>query len=151
MSIDLTEHALRDPLALAIAVLGDRIRTLPSDDREDLYDLTKALVSAESDEDRDAVLHGMLEILDQRGSGVRELAPEPPGEELQTWMTYVGRRIRQFRTGARLTQEALAEKAGLPQSHISKLETGKHSPSSLTLHKIAAALGIEAGQLDPSA
>jgi len=126
-------------------------RQLPADDREDLYDLTKALVSADSDEDFDAARQGMLEILDQRCSRLREMSPEPPGGELQRWMGYIGKRIREVRSQAGLTQEARDKKAGLPQSHISKLETGKHSPSSLTLHKIATALGIEPSKLDPSA
>ena len=51
----------------------------------------------------------------------------------------------------RVTQEQLAAKAGLPQSHISRLEGAKHSPSRATLEKIAAALEVPLSCLDPSA
>jgi len=50
-----------------------------------------------------------------------------------------------------MTQQQLAEKAGLPQSHISRLEAGMHSPSHKTLEKIAAAMEIAMGDLDPAA
>jgi transcriptional regulator with XRE-family HTH domain len=73
-----------------------------------------------------------------------------PGEELRHWMGFVSNRIRHYREQANLTQQELADKAGLRQSHISRLEQGLHSPSSLTLEKIAAALGVSISELDPS-
>jgi transcriptional regulator with XRE-family HTH domain len=51
--------------------------------------------------------------------------------------------------GARRRQ--LARRSGLRQSHISRLERGRHSPSCVTLEKIAQALGIPVSQLDASA
>ena len=40
-----------------------------------------------------------------------------------------------------LTQQQLAEKAGLGQASLSRIETGKVSPDIATLQKIAAAVG----------
>ncbi|MDZ7618235.1 MAG: helix-turn-helix transcriptional regulator [Patescibacteria group bacterium] len=136
---------------LAVAVFSERIRALPQADRDDLNDLVKVMLSAECDEDVQAAVDGMVEILDQRPSCVENSAINAPGGALDKWMDYVGGRIREFRTTAGLTQEELAVKAGLPQSHISKLENRRHSPSHLTIQKIAKALGIKASQLDPSA
>lgn len=75
-------------------------------------------------------------------------AKAPP--KLQARMDWVGAQIRKFRKEAGLTQHQLSEKADLPQSHVSVLERGKHSPSHKTLSKIAEALGIELHTLDPS-
>lgn len=136
---------------LAVAVLSERIRALPQADRGDFHDLVKAMLSAGCDEDIQAAVDGMVEILDQRPSRVEQADFNAPSEALDKWMDYVGGRIREFRTTAGLTQEELAAKASLPQSHISKLENRKHSPSHLTIQKIAKALGIKASQLDPSA
>jgi transcriptional regulator with XRE-family HTH domain len=67
--------------------------------------------------------------------------PSEHGEGLTKSIAFVSRRISEERTKAGLTQEELARRAGLPQSHISRLETGKRSPSHVTIEKIAAAFG----------
>ncbi len=150
MATAISEELLNDPVALAIAVLMERIRGLSKDDRNDLFELAEALAGAQTDEETEAAARGMREILKQQASGIRAMEPTEPCPELGQWMNFVGGRIRHFREAAGLTQEQLAAKAGLPQSHISRLETGRHSPSSLTLEKIAAAIGIDPSELDPS-
>jgi transcriptional regulator with XRE-family HTH domain len=59
--------------------------------------------------------------------------------------------IKELQLKAGWTQEQLAAESGLPQSHISRLEAGKHSPSRATLEKIAKALGVDVAVFDPSA
>jgi len=54
----------------------------------------------------------------------------------------LGNRIKQARTAAGLTTRALAERAGVSAMAISKYETGKSTPSSGVLLKLAAALGV---------
>jgi len=49
------------------------------------------------------------------------------------WAEHVGKKIKEFREQAQLTQVQLAEKAGLPQSHISRLEIAESSATHLTL------------------
>lgn len=141
-------------LTMAISIFIDRIRTLPKEDRNDLYDLTKELAKAEKCEDTESIAMAMLEILEQDSVRVKELnlaAEEQPGKGLQKWMDYVSEKIRVLRKEADMTQEELAEKTGLPQSHISRLESAKHSPSRATLEKIANALGVPVSAFDPSA
>ena len=52
----------------------------------------------------------------------------------------VGHEIRERRTAMRLSQEKLAEAAGLNQTSISLLERGEHSPTLTTLESLAEAL-----------
>ena len=58
----------------------------------------------------------------------------------------VGRNAARLRSEAGLTQEALAEKAGMSQQYISDLERGKCNPTIVTLYELAQALG--AGPVD---
>jgi ribosome-binding protein aMBF1 (putative translation factor) len=152
MNMIIAEELLNDPIALAIAVLVDRVRSLPKEDRNDLFELTEALAAAQTEEEQDAATRGMREILQQQRGCIRPIEPtDNPSDELRRWMDYAGGRIRHCREQVGLTQAQLAEKAGLRQSHISRLEKGHHSPSFLTLEKLSAALGISVSDLDPSA
>lgn len=51
-------------------------------------------------------------------------------------------KIKKFRHNAGLTQEALAEKAGITLDFMSKIEVNIRKPSLLTLMKIANALNV---------
>ncbi len=55
--------------------------------------------------------------------------------------TELAREIKQARMKKRLTQEAVATKANMPQSVIARAESGRHSVSFSTLIRIAVALG----------
>jgi ribosome-binding protein aMBF1 (putative translation factor) len=97
-------------------------------------------------------MRAMDEIMEQRPLRVERLEePTSPNEALQNWLAFISQRIRSARMAAGLNQTELAEKAGLTQSHISRLENGEHSPNQLTIQKIAKALDIPASDLDPSA
>lgn len=51
-------------------------------------------------------------------------------------------RVRQMRKRAKLTQEALAEKAELSIQHISDLERGRGNPTLQSLSRLSTALGV---------
>jgi len=55
----------------------------------------------------------------------------------------LAREVRLLRTKKHLTQESVAEKAGMPQSVIARIERGESSVSVDTLGRIAYALGKE--------
>ncbi|MEK7474114.1 MAG: helix-turn-helix transcriptional regulator [Candidatus Coatesbacteria bacterium] len=59
----------------------------------------------------------------------------------------VGRALREIRTGAGLTQQQLAERAGLSVSFVSFLEAGRKKGSLETYHRLAHALGIPLARL----
>lgn len=49
--------------------------------------------------------------------------------------------VRTLRTKKHLTQEDVAQKAGMPQSVVARIESGRHSISLGTLNRVAHALG----------
>lgn len=53
-----------------------------------------------------------------------------------------GRKLQQIRKSKGLTQEKLAELAGVHEKHISKLELGTYKPSFNTLSKVLSALDL---------
>ena len=53
------------------------------------------------------------------------------------------RQIIQSRTEQNITQKELADRIGIKQSNISRLESGNYNPSLEFLKKIASALGKE--------
>lgn len=61
----------------------------------------------------------------------------------------VGAEIRKRRIVKGYTQSELAIKAGIPQSHISRLEIGRHTPTHVTIKKLAKALNTQPRMLDP--
>lgn len=58
-----------------------------------------------------------------------------------------GLAVRQFRSKAGLTQEALAHEAGISLTSVARIETGGHGVRLETILGLAAALGISAGTL----
>lgn len=61
----------------------------------------------------------------------------------------IGRSLRAARQRAELTMDALAERSGVSQPHLSQMENGRVSPSINTLYRLANALGISPQQLLP--
>lgn len=59
----------------------------------------------------------------------------------------LGQRVRELRTKRRLTQQALAEAAGIPQTHVSAIELGVMLPSLITVIRLAIALDCKVGRL----
>ncbi|MFC2488149.1 MAG: helix-turn-helix domain-containing protein [Alloprevotella sp.] len=53
----------------------------------------------------------------------------------------IGHRIAEIRNEQHLTQRQLAERCGLQQCHIARIETGRYSVGLDTLAAIAEALG----------
>lgn len=56
---------------------------------------------------------------------------------------HYGAAVRQHRTLVRLSQEELAERAGLDRTYISGIERGRRNPSLRNLQNIAEALGVD--------
>jgi transcriptional regulator with XRE-family HTH domain len=64
-----------------------------------------------------------------------------------------GARLRELRDEKGLSQKQLADAAGVSQNGVSEWERGEREPSSLTVLKLAAALGVESSAFEaaPSA
>ncbi|WP_321943687.1 helix-turn-helix transcriptional regulator [Paraburkholderia tropica] len=62
----------------------------------------------------------------------------------------LGRSLRRARMAARLSQEALAAKSGVPRSRISKLETGKLPEfGAVKLLRLFEIVGLELVTFEP--
>jgi transcriptional regulator with XRE-family HTH domain len=59
----------------------------------------------------------------------------------------IGKRVRRVREQRGLSQQALADAADLQQTHVARLERGRHDPSLRVLRKIALALDVDLGAL----
>ena len=59
----------------------------------------------------------------------------------------LGKRIREYRTSANMTQESFAEKLNLSTHYISQIETGTRKPSLETVFKISQVLNISMDDL----
>jgi transcriptional regulator with XRE-family HTH domain len=58
-----------------------------------------------------------------------------------------GRVVRRARRDRELSQEALAEAAGLGAKHVSEIERANRDPRFTTIVKLALALDLHAGEL----
>ena len=141
-----------DPEQIVIAFLVKRLSELPKEAMADLAALAPALAGCRDEATFLEIAETMREIVFPELVGqVREgRLGEASSERLTKRAESIGGKIKSRRKELGLTQEQLAQKSELPQSHISRLEAGKHSPSHRTLEKIAAALEIPVGDLDPA-
>lgn len=61
--------------------------------------------------------------------------------------TLVGKRIQSFRRQLDLTQDQLAERAGISLKHLGEIERGRGNPTLTSLENLAAALNVSIVQL----
>jgi len=59
----------------------------------------------------------------------------------------LGARIREVRLKRGLSQQALAERVGIPQTHVSAMELGIQFPNLLTVLRLALALECKVTEL----
>jgi transcriptional regulator with XRE-family HTH domain len=59
----------------------------------------------------------------------------------------IGSVIREIRLASHLSQEALADAAGIDRSHMGKIERGERNISLLNLIRVSAALGLRPSSL----
>ena len=62
-------------------------------------------------------------------------------------VVYIGEKLREFRTRRLLTQDELAQKAGVSQSTIANIERDNAEPQFRTLRKLANALDVDPTEL----
>lgn len=69
------------------------------------------------------------------------------GVKLLTPTQALGRRLKELRADAGITQDELAERADLFRTYLSRIESGVANPSFTVLVALAAALEVDAGEL----
>lgn len=60
-----------------------------------------------------------------------------------------GKHLRKLRDERGLTQEGLADRAGLHFTYVGQIERGIRNPSLINLQRLAKALGVDGGKLLP--
>ncbi len=60
-----------------------------------------------------------------------------------------GGRLREIRTAKGISQEALADLAGLHRTYVSSVERGERNVTITTIEKFAGALGVPMSKLMP--
>ena len=63
------------------------------------------------------------------------------------YLRALGKRIRVLRVTRELSQEQLARAAGMSRNFVSSIERGNHGVDVVRLLRIAAALGVDIGEL----
>jgi len=135
---------------LALSILIDRIHSLPEVDKDDLFRLLKESSNTGDQEEQQAIRSAIEEILANMPVAVRDLPPPKKLSKNSTkWAEHVGKTIKELRSRMNMTQVELAGKAGIPQSHLSRLESATYTPTHMTLVKVAKALGVPVQKLDP--
>lgn len=71
----------------------------------------------------------------------------PYNEQEEATLRRLGDNIRRLRKQKGWSQEALAFEAGLDRTYVSSVERGERNIALLNLHRLAHALGVEAGAL----
>jgi DNA-binding phage protein len=145
--------AMPTSLMVAFFTIVARACKLPLECREEIFDLMRQPPDA-VEEDLQDIMEATFEILEANAGYILPMKPalaRGAGEVVRAWTKSVARIVKAERKKAGMSQQQLAEKSGLPQGHISKLEHAQHSPTRLTLVKIAEALGIDISVLDPAA
>ncbi|MFG2638560.1 helix-turn-helix domain-containing protein [Streptomyces sp. NPDC048362] len=75
------------------------------------------------------------------------MSPAPPPDWVLARRRLVGDRIRDARLHANLTQERLAERAGMDRQAVNRIEQGHQSPILDNLFRIADALNVPLADL----
>lgn len=130
----------------------DSLRALSPKDRDDAFKLLSAMDSCATAEEEEEIREALLEILTHESMTSSPLASagDRP-ERLDKWVRHVGTTIKRLRESRFWTQADLAKRAGLSdQAHVSRIESGQISPSRRTIERIALALGVSIGTIDPT-
>jgi transcriptional regulator with XRE-family HTH domain len=59
----------------------------------------------------------------------------------------MGKTLKTLRTKKKLSQAALAQRAGLSREYVNKIEAGRYDPPLSTLNTLAKALGVTVTEL----
>ncbi len=125
----------------------------PRDKKRDrVRRLLTLLAKSENKTEAKEVLTTLFEVLNLsklRFVSITATSDPEARSKLGKYRAHLGATIRRVRERKGWTQTQLAAKAELPQPHVSRIETGEHAPTFMTISKIAGALGVRPGDLDP--
>ena len=148
---------ISDPLAQQIV---ERLLRLPPEKTKRVLELWKLHGQSQDQEERDEIqkvfveiIHPALVDIPWHPGTIGRLEEGVSGETIRKIKSYrklVGLRIRNRRIGLAMTQDDLAQKAGIPQSHVCRIEKGMHASTDATIQRVAQALSTAPSELDPA-
>lgn len=148
-----TEVNIQDLVGMLVAGHKAAVDSLDVEDRAALgrlwIELIACIFGSGDRDDVPEIINTMKEIIESKAGSAKVFDTDGFTVETSKWLAYISSKIKDARKAAGLTQTQLAEKSGLPQPHISRLENGEHSPSRKTLERIANALGVDVQAFDP--
>lgn len=137
-----------------------RILNLPQKKIQRVLDLGRMYRDTFDSEEKEEILSVLVEIIEPQLLGITWAKGEAVDldstvndegvRKLETYRKAVGNRIREARRARKMTQTVLADKARLPQSHVCRLEQGRHAATEDTIARIAKVLRVKLGELDPA-
>lgn len=80
-----------------------------------------------------------------RRRGRLRIQTKPSRATAQAWA--IGQRVAALRNARGWTQQVLADRSGIAQANIARVETGRHPPQLKTVNRIAGALGVAVTEL----
>ncbi len=133
---------------------AERLISLPSDKLEQLQQLRDYFGRARTQRERREIIDAVAELIWPPNDGTKavnlELGIDKRARaKVDNYREQVGNAIRRRREKLNMTQEELAKLAGIPQSHVSRLEQGRHAPTHITVKRLAKALKTRPAKLDP--
>ena len=134
--------------------VAQRIANLTDAQREVIVGLLLQMKDA-SERERREIVDAIVEVIlpEDTIGGIAKKPLDSSSEHFQRMREYqkrIGMEVRKLRLAKKMTQRELAERAGLRQSHISRLERGDPIPTDATARKLAKALGVKPAELDPA-
>ncbi|HTQ40998.1 MAG TPA: helix-turn-helix transcriptional regulator [Pirellulales bacterium] len=130
------------------------LERLPLKKQERLLELSRLFKDACDDAEKCEIRETMAEVIFRArpltASPVDDDVTKVEIDKLSNHRRYVAKQIKKLRVKSGMTQGQLAKKAKLPQPHIARLESGYHAPTYKTIERIAGALGVEPGIIDPA-
>ena len=128
------------------------LQRLSAEERAAFRTLVEIFEEAVDPDEKAEAIAGITELLDLTPITFVPFESSASGPSKPTpFAEFVGKKIREHRERAGLDQTALAERCGLTQSHISRLESGKHCPNAKTRERLGKALGVDPREFEAGA
>lgn len=143
-AVGMTDNEKR--ISIAVAVIRDRLDSLPEEDRNELFELFAELGKTSDEEGRQSLWVAIREILAQEPIVVDDFSlvhSLPRSAQAQKWAEKVAAKVRELRTARGWTLEMLAERAALSTKEIECVERSEVTASYKSREKIAEAFGVD--------
>ncbi len=120
--------------------------------------LYQSMSITDNEKEQDEIALAIVEIVLPKSIGLNGLSEKavPLDDDIDPtdaaavagYHAEIGRIVRQLREEMGWSQQELASRSELPDTHIGRLETGQHAPTNLTIEKIAKALKVPPSTID---